>query len=359
MTSKVPPTRQRRRVRVAAIALLLVATAAVASCGKDEKSGLTFMSGGGAYQDALDKAYIRPFERENGVRVFDDPTLSYAKVQSMVESGGSGVDVIPAEGFWAVQQCGKLLQPIDTSVVDTSAIDPALKQTECGAPLLTYTSAIYYKNASYKGESKPTGCRDFFDVARFPGKRAAYSGALPNPLLECALIADGVPRASLYPLDLDRAFKKIQTIKDKLVVWNSGADSAQLMTAGEVDMILAWNGRAYAGIQEQKAAYTPAHGDEFLHYDALVVPKGVKDTAQAMKLVAYMMDPQRQATLTTLIPYAPANKKAKLTNLPAGLDAYLPGTNPNVAAALIVQDQRWWAENADTVTTRWQQTFNG
>ena len=200
---------------------------------------------------------------------------------------------------------------------------------------------------TYTGAAKPTGCKDFFELGEFPGKRAASSGALPNPLLECALIADGVPRDKLYPLDLDRAFRKIQTIKSELVFWNSGADSTQLMTAGEVDQILAWNGRAYAAIAEQKAAYTAAHGEEFLHYDALVVPKDVKDTALAMKLVAYMMDPARQATMTTLIPYAPANTKAKLSGLPTGLEQYLPSTNPKVAAAIIVQDQRWWAEHAD------------
>jgi putative spermidine/putrescine transport system substrate-binding protein len=340
--------------RLAAASLL--ASLALTACGGGGSS-LTFMSGGGAYQDAQDKAFIRPFEKDTGITVHDDTTLSYAKVATMVRAGHVTIDVIPAEGYWAVQQCGKLLQPIDTKIVNLSPIDPALKQSGCGAPLLTYTSSVYYKTGAYPSGSVPSGCRDFFDVQRFPGKRAVSSVAVPNPLLECALIADGVPRDKLYPLDTERAFRKIETIRKDLIFWNTGSDSAQLMASGEVNMILAWNGRAYAAIAEQKAGFAQAYGESITHYDALVVPKGVRDTAAAMKLVNYMMDARRQAYLTTLIPYAPANRDAKLTGLNPTLRDFLPDTNPKLAKGVVVQDQRWWAANADAVTKRWQQTF--
>lgn len=317
------------------------------------------MTGGGAYQQALDGAYTDPFRKETGIKVTNDPALSYAKIKSMVDAGHTTVDLIPAEGFWAVQQCGKLLEPLDTSIVKLDSVDPTLKESACGAPLLTYTSTIFYNTETYKGAEKPTGCRDFFDVKKFPGKRSANSGALPNALIECALIADGVARDALYPLDIDRAMRKIMTIRDSFALWNSGADSAQFMAAGEVDMILAWNGRAYDAIEKQRAKFAPAYGESFLVYDALVVPKGVKDKKLAMKLVAYMMDPVRQAKMTTLLPYSPSNKDAKLVNLPAGLKDYLPETSPKVAEGVIVQQQKWWAENADKITAAWEKVFNG
>ena len=90
-----------------------------------------------------------------------------------------------------------------------------------------------------------------------------------------------------------------------------------------------------------------------------VVPKGVKDSAAAMELVNSMMDPDRQAALTALIPYPPTNKQARLANLPAGLTDYLPATNPTLAETVIVQDQRWWAANEVDVTRRWQELFQG
>lgn len=353
-----------KRLTTGLTCALALAAGALTGCGSDDgpsggASSLTFMSGGGTYQDAQNTAFLEPFTAETGIKVHNDTTLSYAKVKTMVDAGNVTIDVIPAEGYWAVQECGKILQPIDKSIVDMSDLDPALMQSECAAPLLTYSTAMYYNTQSFPGDSHPTNCRDFFDTTRFPGKRAAGSTATPNALVECALIADGVPRESLYPLDVDRAFRKLQTIKNDLVFWNSGTDSVQLMTSGEVSMILAWNGRAYAAISDQKAKFAPVYEESFLHYDALVVPKGVKDSATAMKLVAYMMDPARQADLTRIIPYAPSNKKATLGDLPAALKGFLPNTNPELQKGTIVQDQRWWAENAETVTRRWTEIFQG
>ena len=264
------------------------------------------MSGGGAYGDALRKAFLTPFAQDEGVKVVDDPTLSYAKIETQVDAEEVTIDVVPAEGYWAVQQCGSCSSRSTPSMVDLRGIDPALVQGECGAPLLTYSTAIYYNTETYPGPTGPTGCKDFFDTERYPGKRSVRSSPLPNPLIECALLADGVPPDELYPLDLDRAFEKIESIKDDLVFWNTGADSEQLMASGEVEMILAWNGRAYAAIAEQDANFAPAYGESLLIYDALVVPKGVKDPDEAMKLVGSMMEPERQAKLTTLIPYSPS-----------------------------------------------------
>lgn len=339
---------------------LLGATVALSGCGDDSagSAGLTVMTGGGIYGDSLQKTYLDPFAQETGVKVANDPTLSYAKIKTQVEANNVTIDLVPAEGYWAVQQCGKLLEPLDKSIVDTSKINPALIQDECSAPLLTYLTGIYYNNKRFTGD-KPTGCAGFFDTVKFPGKRAVSANAIPNALVECALIADGVPRESLYPLDVERAFKKIATIKKDLVFWNSGSDSTQLMVTGEVAMIMAWNGRAYAAIGQQNATYSQALGETFLIYDALVVPKGVKDKANAMKLVNFMLDPARQATLTGLIPYSPSNTTAKLPDLPAALKEYLPETNPALAATVIVQDQRWWAANDQTVTQTWDTLLKG
>jgi putative spermidine/putrescine transport system substrate-binding protein len=343
---------------------LLLASAS-AACGSDgddasKASSLTFTSWGGVYQDAQVEAFIEPYVETSGVQVHDDPTLSYAKIKTMVDAGNVTWDVVTVEGFWAVQQCGELLEPLDHEVVDLSGIDPALMQSECGAPLLTYLSTIYYNTASYPADvEQPASCQDFFDTDRFPGKRGVYSSPFANALLECALIADGVPADELYPLDLDRAFEVIESIKDDIVFWNIGADSEQHMTAGEVDMILAFNGRAYAAIAQQGAAFETAYSESFLHYDALAVPKGAKDPVAAMQLIDFMMDAERQATLTTLIPYPPANRDAALDGLPPDLQEFLPDTNSKLAAGVIVQDQGWWAEHAEDVARRWEATFQG
>jgi putative spermidine/putrescine transport system substrate-binding protein len=311
------------------------------------------MSGGGSYGDALRETFMTPYSEESGVEVVEDPTLSYAKIQTQVEADEVTTDIVPAEGYWSVQNCGSLLLPLDPEIVDTSEVDPALLQDECGAPLLTYSTAIYYNTETYPGES-PDTCVDFFDTGAFPGKRAVRSAALPNPLVECALLADGVAVDQLYPLDLERAMAKIATIEDDLVFWEAGSDSETLMANGEVDLIMAWNGRAYAAVADQGAPFSGGEGDSFLIYDALVVPKGVSDPDAVMELIDFMMDPERQAELTTRIPYSPTVEGADLADLPEELQPFLPATNPEMAAGTVVQDQRWWAENGSAVADAWQ-----
>ncbi|NJL18453.1 MAG: ATP-binding protein [Nitrospira sp.] len=50
----------------------------------------------------------------------------------------------------------------------------------------------------------------------FPGQRSVRKH--PIYALEMALIADGVPMDKLYPIDVDRAFKKLEELKPHVLV---------------------------------------------------------------------------------------------------------------------------------------------
>lgn len=77
-----------------------------------------------------------------------------------------------------------------------------------------------------KYPNPPQNWHDFFDTTKFPGKRALRNAAEGGGY-EAALLADGVPREKLYPLDYDRATKKLNTIRKNLVFWDTGAQSQQ------------------------------------------------------------------------------------------------------------------------------------
>ena len=69
----------------------------------------------------------------------------------------------------------------------------------------------------------------------FPGPRSLENS--PKGNLEFALLADGVAPDKLYPLDVDRAFKKLDQIKHHIPVWwTNGAQHVQLLIDGEVSM---------------------------------------------------------------------------------------------------------------------------
>ena len=94
----------------------------------------------------------------------------------------------------------------------------------------------------------PKTIADLFDTKKFPGKRGLWKNPATN--LEFALMADGVAPADVYKLlstkeGVNRAFKKLDTIKKDIVWWEAGAQAPQLLASGEVTMTTAWNGRIF------------------------------------------------------------------------------------------------------------------
>ena len=174
-------------------------------------------------------------------------------------------------------------------------------------------STVLAWNTKTYGDKGPQSWADFWDVKKFPGKRSYRKGVAGA--LEPALMADGVPPDKVYevlsqPGGIERAIKKIKELKPHIAVWwSSGAQHAQLMKDGEVDMITGWNGRFDVVAKDGgKVAYT--FNQALLDYDCYAIPKGAPNKAAAMKFLAEISKPQYQAEFTKYITYGPTNKKA-------------------------------------------------
>jgi putative spermidine/putrescine transport system substrate-binding protein len=72
---------------------------------------------------------------------------------------------------------------------------------------------------------------------------------------------------------VDRAFKKLDTIKSQVVWWEAGAQPPQLLADGEVVMSSAWNGRIANAIKEGKTFKIVWDAQGF-DYDYFAIPKG-------------------------------------------------------------------------------------
>ena len=125
-------------------------------------------------------------------------------------------------------------------------------------------------------------------------------------MIEAALLADGVPPANLYPLDLDRAFKKLDTIKGDIIWWSSGAQSQQLLASAEASFGSFWNGRLTALAADGMPVET-SWDQNITAADSLVVPKGAQNKAKAMQFIAYATSPKAQAEMAAATGYAPIN----------------------------------------------------
>ncbi len=320
---------------------------AILNAGAAHADGsMVFTSWGGTTQDAQKKAWAEPFESTAGVTVKQDGPTDYGKLKAMVDSGNVGWDVVDVEGDFAVAAAkAGLLEPIDFSVVRKDDLDPRFVTDHSVGSF--YYSFVLGFNKDALGGKEPKGWADLFDTTNFPGKRTFYKWSAPG-VLEIALLADGVAPDKLYPLDLERAFKKLDTIKSDIVWWSGGAQSQQLLASGEAPIGMFWNGRIFA-IQADNPNVGLSWNQNLTAADVLVVPKGAKNKDLAMKFLAEATGAKAQADMASLTNYAPTNVKSA-----ALMDPKVAATLPDkFTTTQINLDMSYWAEHRDEIAKRW------
>ncbi|WP_424540778.1 ABC transporter substrate-binding protein [Sinorhizobium medicae] len=340
-------------------------------------SDLVFSSWGGTTQDAQKAAWADKFTEKTGINVLQDGPTDYGKMKAMVEANAVTWDVVDVEGDYAAQAGKKgLLEKLDFSVIDKSKLDPRFV-TDYSVGSFYYSFVIGCNKDVV--DACPKTWADLFDTEKFPGKRAFYKWSAPGVIeaallaagvpavdtekfpgkrafykwsapgvIEAALLADGVPADKLYPLDLDRAFKKLDTIKGDIIWWSGGAQSQQLLASAEAPFGSLWNGRMTALAQTGVGIET-SWEQNITAADSLVVPKGAKNKEAAMQFIALATSAEAQAELANLTGYAPINLDS-----PELMDADLAKTLPDAQTASQVNaDMNYWAENRDAIGERW------
>lgn len=114
-------------------------------------------------------------------------------------------------------------------------------------------STLIARNKKTYGDNGPKSMADFFDVKKFPGKRALWNQ--PVGMIEAAALALGTPRDKVYEFLSTEEGRKASIAKltelapSVSVWWESGAQAAQLIKDGEVDMII--TGRSRTGCDQR------------------------------------------------------------------------------------------------------------
>jgi len=260
------------------IGALAVGALLLSACGQQSPNGgadekLVYASFGGTLQDAEISAFVDPYSASSGVKVASDGPVDYAKIRAQVESGAGGWDVVHSDPFFIAGNCGTLFEKLDPAVVtNLSGIDPALSASECELPHYRYGIILYYNEKTF-ADNPPSSWRDFFDTERFPGKRGAWSYA-QSGLLEAAVLADGTDPQQLYPLDLDKAFGKLDTIKADLVWAESPGQVSEQILSDAVDMAIVYSGRAYDAAVEGAQWKAAWDAPTIVSYESVAVVKG-------------------------------------------------------------------------------------
>lgn len=333
-----------------AIAVLTAGVLSLSGAAAVAAESVNFVSWGGSTQDAQKQAWANPFSKSSGITVVQDGPTDYGKLKAMVESGNVQWDVVDVEADFALRAASEgLLEPLDFNVIKKDRIDPRFV-SEHGAGSFFFSFVLgYNESKTGTGAKAPQDWAALFDTKTYPGKRALYKWPSPG-VLELALLADGVAADKLYPLDLDRAFKKLDSIKKDIVWWGGGAQSQQLLASGEVSMGQFWNGRVFA-VQQDGAPVGVSWKQNLVMADFLVVPKGAKNKDAAMKFIASATDAKGQADFANLSAYAPVNLDSVQR-----LDSTLAPNMPTAHAKdQITLDFAYWAKNGPDIATRWNE----
>jgi len=333
----------------------LISLAFVSSAYAD----ITFVSWGGAYTMSQQKAYIDTWSKGSGVTV-ENYNGGLGEIKAQVEAGYVTWDVVDVLPDQAITGCDEgLFEKLDQSAFINDLVVPPV--SECIVPQIFWSYVAFYDPAAFSGK-KPKKIKDFFNVKKFPGKRGIHTWA--NALIEKALVADGVKASKVYdvmstPEGIDRAFAKLDTIKDHVVFWSAGSKPLELVSSGEVVMSLAYNGRVGAAILSEGKNFEYIWDAQVLEQEYLVVIKGSKNVAEAKEFVAHASTAESLALQAKYIPYGPMspssiniNKKGEpYFHTGVNIMPHMP-TRPKVLKRSIIADPLWWADNGAEVHER-------
>ncbi len=342
-------TKMSRLLAGSALALCAAATASSAAFARD----LTVVSWGGAYQDAQKAAYFEPFTKDTGVAMIDESwDGGIGVLRAKVEGGAATWDVVQVESEELALGCEEgLFEVLDFARIGGADAFMSQAVTECGVGAIVYNFVLGYDKDTLS--EAPTGWADFFDTAKYPGKRALRGG--PKTTLEIALIADGVAPNKVYEVlatdeGVDQAFKKLDTIKDDLVFWKAGAQPPQLLASGEVVMTSVYNGRIDAANRNDGRNFGIVWDGSLYTLDSWVILAGSENIDSAYTFLDYVGKPEVQAKLPVEIAYGVPAKGVNALIDPERLKD-LPTADENIAHAEEISTE-FWLENVDRLTER-------
>ena len=357
---------------VAKKSILAAATAAaLGAAGAASAVDLVVVSWGGAYSASQQNAYHEPYMKlHSDVKIINDDSSNeaVAKLRAMNEANNvtwALVDVVAAD---AIRLCDEgLAMEIDHDTMLAAAPDGTSASedfgdmivSECFIPQIVYSTTFGYRTDLVK--TPPTSIADVFDLEKIPGKRSLERRPINN--MEWALLADGVPADQIYevldtPEGVDRAFAKLDTIKDQVVWWEKGAQTPQLLADGEVVIGSTYNGRLFSLIEEEKQPVAMMWDWQVFDLDGWIVPTGGPNQDVVMDYLKFATDTQRLADQAKFISYGPARASSaplvgKHATLGIDMAPHMP-TDPNNAKNTLLYNYEWWADNLDDMNERFQ-----
>jgi putative spermidine/putrescine transport system substrate-binding protein len=323
--------------------------------GGSEDSGGTFSylatAGSSQFLKGLNESFMPAFEEESGLKTAVDNfccgTEKLKQQQDADDVTWSATNWATTAEFLEAKENGQL-EKLDPAVVDTSKLQPGTYD-EYGYGVWKTATVVAWLPGAFPAGQEPTKFEDLFDTEKFPGKRCLYKYQEFGGTLEGALLSEGVAPDELYPLDLDKAFNKLDEMSDDIVWWTTGAQAAQFLLNGQCKMAAMWNGVAQD---------TAAQGNEieiawpqsiiFLGYNS--VPKESPNPEAAQKFLGMIIDnTEAQEKFYETTAYTVPLKNP---SIPKSVQKWAP-EGQNVAES-ITEDGQYYFEHSEEIAKEFE-----
>jgi spermidine/putrescine-binding protein len=340
---------------------LLLASAAVSGAALVARPALAqsreviIATTAGLMERSLQEHFYRRFERDTGIRVRSvgiELPDQWARAVAGARTGNVPFDIVTATPPDLVQHRDILL-PIDCNGM-AGIRDNGLPGACYSHGIMRTGGAmtLVWSTRAFPAGRGPQNWADFFDVAKFPGPRA-----LPDtgdrewwvPVM--ALLADGVAPDALFPLDLDRAYRKLDTVKPQVAAWwRSGDQIMQIMRSGEAVMTVAYSSRSVPLARSGEFDFT--WNQAIRDVGNWAVLKNGPNTQNALRFIDFFVqNPEEHVEFSAKVSFDSNNRNAA-SLVPEAERKYRP-SDPQNWSRMVIADYDWIAANRERMRERW------
>lgn len=342
-----------------------------------EQKPFTILTWQGAYLKAQNRAYLNAYQKEAKQDIiikgrqalkedFIETLKASEKLYDVVDMTSDEINAACDAGVLAQVSHDEIAKIANDVTFEDDFFDKGLHR--CGVASMVWSSVIVFNKTAFKPKRRPKAAKDFFNVKRYPGKRALPKN--PQYLLELALLADDVNPSEVYETletedGLKRSFKQLERIKKHIVWWSTPREAFELLKTRKASMALGYNGRAFNVIAKDKNPFGIIWDGQIYRMNYWAIVKDSQKVKSALDFIAYATTPKRLARQASWFPYGPARRSAFefLENHPEAelsLTPFLPTYEKNFENALY-RDAKWWQKNrgALDIEARFQAWLKG
>ena len=306
---------------------------------------LAVVTRGGLMQQATKDVFAKPFTTATTIAMQEESWEGgIDALRTQAKAPENAWDLVLVDGDELTTGCSEnLFEKLDWTTIGGKEHYLPQGISDCGVGASVANLVLAWDRDKFP---VTPGWGEFWDVAKYPGKRGLSRGVRGN--LEVALIADGVSPSDVYKVlaaseGVDRAFRKLDQLKPYVVWWQDGSEAAHILASGDVLMTSAPSARIAAFNRAEHRNFGMQWNASLYDVQSWAIMKGSQNLRQATQFLYFVGTPAIQARLVGLFGEGGWAKGANDGLAPEA--AQLSPTLPANLNAAVRTDVAFWHDN--------------